>query len=142
MGGIAVARGGLKRWLWPMVWAISLPDFCFMYTSAMHNRIPCCFVNILHLHRTVRIRFSDSQPTCSTSFTFADGEHKTAHYAICTAFYGAWHDDSGNGCRMVQEHLGYNHFFLFWIMICCIATFGVTALLKIHPEFGKKTLKS
>jgi len=33
--------------------------------------------------------------------------------------------------------MGYNHFFI-WIMICCAVTFGVTALLKIDPEFGKK----
>lgn len=25
LGGIAVARHGLRRWLWPMVWAISCP---------------------------------------------------------------------------------------------------------------------
>ena len=37
----------------------------------------------------------------------------------------------------MQELLGYQHFFL-WIMVCCAATFGVTALLKIDPEFGKK----
>ena len=37
----------------------------------------------------------------------------------------------------MKELLGYQHFFL-WIMVCCAATFGVTALLKIDPEFGKK----
>lgn len=37
----------------------------------------------------------------------------------------------------MQELLGYQYFFL-WIMVCCAATFGVTALLKIDPEFGKK----
>lgn len=36
----------------------------------------------------------------------------------------------------MQELLGYQYFFL-WIMVCCAATFGVTALLKIDPEFGK-----
>ena len=25
LGGVCISRGGLKRWLWPMVWAISLP---------------------------------------------------------------------------------------------------------------------
>lgn len=33
LGGIAVARHGLRRWLWPMVWAISLPDIVYVYLS-------------------------------------------------------------------------------------------------------------
>ena len=33
LGGIAVSHGGLKRWLWPMVWAISLPDIVYVYLS-------------------------------------------------------------------------------------------------------------
>lgn len=36
----------------------------------------------------------------------------------------------------MQETLGYQLFFI-WIMVCTLATFGVTALLKIDPEFGK-----
>lgn len=37
----------------------------------------------------------------------------------------------------LQESLGYQLFFI-WIMGCTLVTFGVTALLKIDPEFGKK----
>ena len=37
----------------------------------------------------------------------------------------------------LQETLGYPHFFL-WTIVCCAATFGVTALIKVDPEFGKK----
>lgn len=33
IGGLAAAQGGLKRWLWPMVWAISLPDLVYVYLS-------------------------------------------------------------------------------------------------------------
>ena len=68
---------------------------------------------------------------------FADGEHKTAHYAICTAFMALGMMIPGMAAGWLQEQMGYNHFFI-WIMICCVITFGVTALLKIDPEFGKK----
>lgn len=37
----------------------------------------------------------------------------------------------------LQESLGYQLFFI-WIMGCTLVTFGVTALLKIDPKFGKK----
>ena len=36
-----------------------------------------------------------------------------------------------------REAVGYFHFFLI-VMACCLVTVGVTALLKIDPEFGKK----
>ena len=33
LGGIAASRHGLKRWLWPMVMAITLPDIVYVYLS-------------------------------------------------------------------------------------------------------------
>lgn len=139
LGGIAVARGGLKRWLWPMVWAISLPDFVYVYLSyAQPDSL--LFVNICIFIEQFGYGFGFTAYMLYLIY-FADGEHKTAHYAICTAFMALGMMIPGMAAGWLQEHLGYNHFFI-WIMICCIATFGVTALLKIHPEFGKKTLKS
>lgn len=39
----------------------------------------------------------------------------------------------------LQELLGYQLFFV-WIMLCTLVTFGVTALLRIDPSFGKKVV--
>ena len=33
LGGIVASRDGLKRWLWPMVLAITLPDLVYVYLS-------------------------------------------------------------------------------------------------------------
>ena len=33
LGGIAVARDGLRRWLWPMALAIHLPNLAFLFLS-------------------------------------------------------------------------------------------------------------
>lgn len=71
---------------------------------------------------------------------FSRGSHSTAHYAICTAFMALGMMLPGMIAGWMQELLGYQHFFL-WIMVCCAATFGVTALLKIDPEFGKKQVE-
>ena len=68
---------------------------------------------------------------------FADGEHKTAHYAICTAFMALGMMIPGMFAGWLQEVMGYKLFFI-WIMVCTLATFGAAALLKIDPEFGKK----
>ena len=34
LGGIAASAGGLKKWIWPMALAISLPDAVFIYLSS------------------------------------------------------------------------------------------------------------
>ena len=37
----------------------------------------------------------------------------------------------------IQEWLGYENFFI-WVMACTLATFLVSAIIKIDPKFGKK----
>jgi PAT family beta-lactamase induction signal transducer AmpG len=37
----------------------------------------------------------------------------------------------------MQEGLGYTGFFIF-VMVCCLVTVAVTAMLKVNPEYGKK----
>ena len=135
LGGIAVSHGGLKRWLWPMVWAISLPDIVYVYLSYVQPE------SLLLINTCVFIE----QFGYGFGFTaymlyliyFANGEHKTAHYTICTAFMALGMMIPGMVAGWLQETMGYQHFFI-WIMACTMATFGVTALLKIDPNFGKK----
>lgn len=33
LGGIAIARNGLKHWLWPMAVALSLPNLVYLYLA-------------------------------------------------------------------------------------------------------------
>lgn len=135
LGGIAIARGGLKRWLWPMVWAISLPDFVYVYLSyAQPDSL--LLINICIFIEQFGYGFGFTAYMLYLIY-FANGEYKTAHYAICTAFMALGMMIPGMAAGWLQEQWGYNHFFI-WIMICCAATFGVTALLKIDPEFGRK----
>ena len=135
LGGIAVARHGLRRWLWPMVWAISLPDIVYVYLSYVQPD------NLIIVNSCIFVE----QFGYGFGFTaymlyliyFANGPHKTSHYAICTAFMALGMMLPGMIAGWMQETLGYQLFFI-WIMVCTLATFGVTALLKIDPEFGKK----
>ena len=135
LGGIAVARHGLRRWLWPMVWAISLPDIVYVSLSYAQPD------NLIIVNSCIFVE----QFGYGFGFTaymlyliyFANGTHKTSHYAICTAFMALGMMLPGMIAGWMQETLGYQLFFI-WIMVCTLATFGVTALLKIDPEFGKK----
>ena len=135
LGGIAVSRHGLKRWLWPMVWAISLPDLVYVYLSYMQPS-SLLLVNTCVFIEQFGYGFGFTAYMLYLIY-FADGEHKTAHYAICTAFMALGMMIPGMAAGWLQEVMGYQVFFI-WIMICTLATFGVTALLKIDPQFGKK----
>ena len=135
LGGIAVSHGGLKRWLWPMVWAISLPDIVYVYLSYVQPE-SLLLVNTCVFIEQFGYGFGFTAYMLYLIY-FANGEHKTAHYAICTAFMALGMMIPGMVAGWLQETMGYQHFFI-WIMACTIATFGVTALLKIDPNFGKK----
>ena len=135
LGGIAVSHGGLKRWLWPMVWAISLPDIVYVYLSYVQPE-SLLLVNTCIFIEQFGYGFGFTAYMLYLIY-FANGEHKTAHYAICTAFMALGMMIPGMVAGWLQETMGYQHFFI-WIMACTLATFGVTALLKIDPNFGKK----
>lgn len=134
-GGMAVARNGLTKWLWPMVWSISLPDIVYVYLSYAQPD------NLFIINSCIFIE----QLGYGFGFTaymlyliyFSQGKQQTAHYAICTAFMALGMMLPGMAAGLLQEILGYQHFFI-WIMLCCLATFIVSFFLRIDPAFGKK----
>lgn len=138
IGGIVAARGGLKKWLWPMAWSMSLTCLTFVYLSYWPT----------HSLLTINICVFIEQFGYGFGFTaymlyliyFSEGEHKTAHYAICTGFMALGMMLPGMAAGWLQETIGYRHFFI-WTMICCAATIGVCAFLKIDPAFGRKEVK-
>lgn len=135
VGGICVSLKGLKYWLWPMVMAISLPDLVYVYLSYAQPD------NLIIISSCVFVE----QLGYGFGFTaymlyliyFSRGEYATAHYAISTAFMALGMMLPGMVSGYIQETIGYKYFFI-WVMICCFATFIVSAMLKIDPEFGTK----
>ncbi len=135
IGGIVAAKGGLRKWHWPMAWSMSLTCLTFVYLSYASD----------HSLLTVNICVFIEQFGYGFGFTaymlyliyFSEGEFSTAHYSICTGFMALGMMLPGMAAGWIQETIGYRYFFI-WTMICCIATIGVTYLLKINPEFGKK----
>ena len=60
---------------------------------------------------------------------FSEGEFKTSHYAICTAFMALSMMLPGLVAGYLQQALGYVGFFIL-VMICCFATFLVTFFVQ------------
>ena len=129
LGGIAVSRHGLKRWIWPMVCAISIPDAVYVFLSYAQPE-SLSMINLCVFIEQFGYGFGFTAYMLYL-IRFADGEHKTAHYAICTAFMALGMMLPGMAAGWLQEMMGYQLFFI-WIMVCTLATFGVTALLKLE----------
>ena len=135
LGGIAASRWGLKKSLWPMAAALTLPCLSFVFLAAFQPS------NLWMIGSCVAL----DQFGYGFGFTaymlyliyFSDGEFKTAHYSLCTAFMALSMMIPGMVAGYVQEALGYTKFFSF-VMICCLVTVFVTSLLKVDPEYGKK----
>ena len=138
IGGIAAARGGLRKWIWPMTFSMLLTCLTFVYLSFSQTD------NLFVINTCVFVE----QFGYGFGFTaymlylmyFADGEQKTAHYAICTGFMALGMMLPGMFAGWMQEMLGYNHFFV-WVMLCSIVPIVAVALLKIDPNYGKKESK-
>ena len=135
LGGFAAARDGLKRWLWPMVLAITLPDLVYVYLSYVMPS-DLLVINVCVFVEQFGYGFGFSAYMLYLIY-YSQGEHKTSHYALCTAFMALSMMIPGLFAGALQEAVGYQTFFLIVIAACSL-TYIVTAFLKIDPEFGKK----
>ncbi|MBJ2190289.1 MULTISPECIES: MFS transporter [Duncaniella] len=135
IGGITAARRGLKFWLRPMAWSMSLTCLTFVYLS-FADEPSLTVVNVCVFIEQFGYGFGFTAYMLYLIY-FSEGRHRTAHYSICTGFMALGMMLPGMAAGWIQETIGYQNFFI-WTMICCIATIGVTYLIKINPEFGKK----
>lgn len=147
IGGVAISRGGLRKWLWPMALSLTLPCFLYCLLAMFQPQ------NFLIISAAIFVE----QFGYGFGFTafmlyliyFSRGESKTSHYAFCTAFMALGMMIPGMAAGWIHEFLsdydlfgfggatGYVNFF-WWVMLCCIVTFAVCLKLKIDPSFGKK----
>lgn len=121
-----------------MVCAITLPDLVYVYLSYVQPS-SLLLVNACVFVEQFGYGFGFTAFMLYLIY-FSEGEHKTAHYAICTGFMALGMMLPGMAAGWLQETIGYRHFFI-WTVICCLATFLVTWFVKIDPEFGKKKIE-
>ena len=135
LGGIVASRDGLKRWLWPMVMTITLPDVVYV-VLAWWQPASLLPVNICVFLEQFGYGFGFSAYMLYLIY-YSQGEHKTSHYALCTAFMALSMMIPGLFAGALQEAVGYRMFFVI-VMCSCVVTYVVSAFLKIDPDFGKK----
>ncbi|MGN0187199.1 MAG: MFS transporter [Paludibacteraceae bacterium] len=129
LGGLYASHVGLRKALWPMAACMTLPCLTFVYLSI------CRPTSLILISAAIAIE----QFGYGFGFTaymlymmyFSEGEFKTTHYALCTAFMALSMMIPGMVAGYLQEWLGYINF--FWlVMVCCVATVGVTIIARRH----------
>lgn len=134
LGGILASRDGVKKWLWPMVLALTLPDLVYVYLSAGHQ-VGIGLVTACIFVEQFGYGFGFTALTLYMLY-FSQGEFKTSHYSICTGITYLGLMLPGMVSGYLADRLGYHQFFVV-VMAFCLVTFLVTALIKIDPSFGK-----
>jgi len=135
IGGIVASRKGLKYWLWPMALAITLPNAAYLLL-AMYQPENLLWVNVAVATEQFGYGFGFTAYMLFLIY-FSQGEHKTAHYSICTGFMALGMMFPGMAAGWIQEQLGYENFFIF-IMLAIIPTLLLIPFMKVDSSFGKK----
>lgn len=136
LGGLAIYKKGLKFWIWIMAASVHLPNLLYVYLSfALPGNFYLISLSVALEQFGYGFGF-----TAYTMFMImvAEGRYKTVHYALATGIMALGVMIPSMVSGWLQQFLGYPSFFL-WVMIATIPGFIVTGLVKIAPDFGKKT---
>ena len=135
VGGWLVSKYGLRKMLWPLVLAITLPDIVYVWlsftqTQSMPLIATCVFIEQVGYG----LGF-----TAYTLYlvSFSHGERSTSVFSFCTAFqYLGGVMLPGMVSGWLSDQIGGYQPFFIAVMGFCLVTFAVTALVHL-PEEGK-----
>lgn len=133
LGGILIAKGGLKRWLFPMAAALTLPCAVYCYMAiAQPESFP--LISVLIGFEQFGYGFGFTSFMLYLMY-FSRGESATSHYAFCTAFMALGMMLPGMCAGWLFETLGGYEFFFWLVMLTAIVTFCATWLVYSNlPE--------
>jgi PAT family beta-lactamase induction signal transducer AmpG len=128
VGGWALSRHGLRAWLWPMAFAINLPDIVFVYLA---YALPDSALVVGACVAIEQLGYGFGFAAYMVYMIHAArGPHSTAHFALCTGFMALGMMLPGMWSGSLQEAIGYQRFFV-WVMVATIPSFLAVWLIPI-----------
>ena len=125
LGGIAASRWGLRKSMLPMVCCVAIPCLVYVYLAVAQ---PSSFWVISGCICLDQFGYGFGFTAYLLYLIwFSEGEFKTSHYSLCTAFMALSMMIPGFFAGWLQEALGYTGFFIL-VMACSILSIGITAL--------------
>lgn len=152
VGGLMIARNGLKFWLLPMAASLSLPCVLYLLLALLQPETSgsgFVWINVAVFIEQFGYGFGFTAYMLYMIY-FSEGEYKTSDYAFCTAFMALgmmlpgmfagyifeWLDDFAIFSMDVPSH-GYINFFLL-VTLMSLVTFLACTFVRITPGYGKK----
>jgi PAT family beta-lactamase induction signal transducer AmpG len=136
LGGIAISRDGLRKWMLPMILMMHLPIVGFILLSHFHPE------SVYYVYATVIAEQFGYGFGFAAFMMFliyvAEGESKTSHYSLATGFMALGMMLPGMLSGFIQEYLGYANFFI-WVFLATIPGLILSRYLIYPADFGKKT---
>jgi PAT family beta-lactamase induction signal transducer AmpG len=136
LGGIAISKQGLGKWMLPMILIMHLPIIGFILLSHFHPE------NTIYIYLVVIVEqfgygFGFAAFLMYLIFV-AEGESKTSHYALATGFMALGMMLPGMVSGYIQEYLGYANFFI-WVLLATVPGIILSRFLIFPADFGKKS---
>lgn len=136
LGGIAISKDGLGKWMLPMILTMHLPIIGFILLSHFHPS------SVFYVYAVVICEQFGYGFGFAAFMMFliyvAEGESKTSHYSIATGFMALGMMIPGMLSGYIQEYLGYANFFV-WVFIATIPGLILSRYLIYPKDFGKKS---
>ncbi|MGO4819310.1 MFS transporter [Flavobacterium sp. W22_SRS_FP1] len=136
IGGIAISRDGLGKWMLPMILTMHLPIIGFILLAHFHP-VSIYFIYITVIAEQFGYGFGFAAFMMYLIYV-AEGESKTSHYSIATGFMALGMMLPGMLSGFIQEYLGYVNFFI-WVFLATIPGLILSRFLIYPAAFGKKT---
>ena len=136
LGGIAISKQGLGKWMLPMILIMHLPIIGFILLSHFHPE------NTIYIYAVVIVEQFGYGFGFAAFLMYliyvAEGESKTSHYALATGFMALGMMLPGMISGYIQEYLGYGNFFI-WVLLATIPGIILSRFLIFPADFGKKS---
>ncbi len=135
LGGIVISRDGLKKWMFPMVLSLNIPNAFYAFLAISNTSHLAAVITTVVLEQ-FGYGFAIAGFMVYLIY-IAEGASKTSHYALATGFMALGMMLPGLISGYVQEWLGYDGFFI-WVVLAALPSILLLRYIDYPPDFGKK----
>lgn len=135
LGGILISRHGLKRWFFPMVLSLNIPNAFYALLAVTGTNHLAAVIATVSLEQ-FGYGFAIAGFMVYLIY-LAEGVSKTSHYALATGFMALGMMLPGLISGYMQEWLGYDGFFI-WVVLAALPSLFLLKYIEYPPDYGKK----
>jgi PAT family beta-lactamase induction signal transducer AmpG len=143
LGGMFIAKRGLKRALFPMAVCMNIPHLCYLYLSqqvAPTHPLSLATIGTLVAIEKCGYSFAAVANMLYMMQQITPGKYPMAHYAFCTALMNLVLVPTQMLSGPIAERLGYRHFFVF-VLVASIPSL-IAAWFAPFPRRGARDLSA